>query len=151
MSHPLAPAPWTTKGEMYWLLTSLPKPLSPSIYNPLESRSTGDYKGGFAYIQIIRYTETPVGPYDELMILPGDFEVPESAKGTELKGKKKLRITRIYVSQKDTIYNGTPPPLPHTLFCLFSVFFREEELEYPQASRSLLFLGSCNTSWFLSA
>jgi hypothetical protein len=40
------------------------------------------------------------GPYDELMLVPGAFDVPG-------KNKKRLRMTRIYVSQKDTMYNGT--------------------------------------------
>ena len=105
-TYPSAPAPWTTKGEMYWLLTSIRTPLSPSIYSPLEAQSlspqVNDYKGGWAYIQIIRYTSTPVGPYDELMILPGDFFVP----GGKHEGKSKLRVSRIYVSQKETTWNG---------------------------------------------
>ena len=39
------------------------------------------------------------GPYDELVLLPGKFSGPQ-------KGQKNLRITRIYVSQADTCYNG---------------------------------------------
>lgn len=50
-------------------------------------------------LQLIRYSETPVGPYDEMVLLPGDFGVP-GGKG------QNMRITRIYVSQKDTCYNG---------------------------------------------
>ncbi|KAF2664943.1 hypothetical protein BT63DRAFT_80795 [Microthyrium microscopicum] len=48
---------------------------------------------------IVRYADTPCGPYDEMMLIPGAFDVPS-------KNKKRLRITRIYVSQKDTMYNG---------------------------------------------
>jgi len=50
-------------------------------------------------LQIIRYTETPVGPYDEMALMPGDFVTPK-------KTKQSMRITRIYVSQIDTCYNG---------------------------------------------
>ena len=39
------------------------------------------------------------GAYDEMAILPGYFHVP----GT---GKDHIRITRIYVSQKETTFNG---------------------------------------------
>ena len=80
-------------------------------------------------VQIVRYTETPVGPYDELVIMPGDFEVPVlsggggggQGEGGKKKVKKNTRITGIWVSQKDTCWNGgsfflplyrpVPPPL----------------------------------------
>lgn len=65
-------------------------------------------------VQLVRYTETPVGPYDELVIMPGDFEVPVlsggggggEGKGGKKKVKKNTRITGIWVSQKDTCWNG---------------------------------------------
>lgn len=79
-------------------------------------------------VQIVRYSETPVGPYDELVIMPGDFEVPVlnvsgggEGNGGKKKVKKNTRITGIWVSQKDTCWNGGPfnlllyPPAPPTL------------------------------------
>lgn len=60
-------------------------------------------------VQIVRYTETPVGPYDELVFLPGDFDVPVlngSGEGGKKEVKKNTRITGIWVSQKDTCWNG---------------------------------------------
>lgn len=64
-------------------------------------------------MQIVRYSETPVGPYDELVIMPGDFEVPVlnggdsgGGSGGKKKVKKNSRITGIWVSQKDTCWNG---------------------------------------------
>ena len=54
-------------------------------------------------IQIVRYTDTPVGPYDELVLIPGNFLAP----GGKDKGKARMRISRIYVSQTKTCYNGT--------------------------------------------
>lgn len=88
-------------------------------------------------VQIVRYTETPVGTYDELVIMPGDFEVPVlsggsggEGEGGKKKVKKNTRITGIWVSQKDTCWNGgsffafipsCPPPL-------FSFAWREEGL-----------------------
>ena len=53
-------------------------------------------------IQIVRYSDTPVGPYDELLIIPGSYTVP----GGTQKGKTQLRATRFYVSQRETTYNG---------------------------------------------
>jgi len=54
-------------------------------------------------IQIVRYTETPVGPYDELLVIPGNFEV----HGGSQKGTSRMRIARMYVSQRETTFNGT--------------------------------------------
>lgn len=48
----------------------------------------------------------PVGPYDELMLIPGNFTVPQPADGPPKIPKKALRIARIYVSQRTTTYNG---------------------------------------------
>ena len=52
--------------------------------------------------QIIRYSETPVGPYDELAILPGAF----SGVGRDGGKKRDSRITGIWVSSKETLING---------------------------------------------
>jgi hypothetical protein len=102
----LEPAPWTCKCTAYvctfWRSPS--EGLPDEVYDPLEASSPGfnsgdeNYLGGLCLVQIIRYTSTPVGPYDELAILPGFFQ-----KG---KGTKHARISRIYVSQMDTCYNG---------------------------------------------
>lgn len=87
---------------MLWLRSPLPK----GIYDELEtsepSSSTQGFKGSLGMIQIVRYSDTPVGSYDELLIIPGTFETP----GGSQKGKPRLRITRIYVSGRDTCYNG---------------------------------------------
>lgn len=48
-----------------------------------------------------RYHDTPVGTYDELLIVPGKFEVGEAGKEKEM-----LRVTRIYVSGRGTLWNG---------------------------------------------
>lgn len=100
------PAPWTCKCETYWLFLWLPHALPPGIYDPLDaptSNTTSDeFKGGLGMIQVVRYLDTPAGPYDELLIIPGNYGVP----GGLQKGKSRLRISRIYVSQKQTCYSG---------------------------------------------
>ncbi|KAI9677714.1 MAG: hypothetical protein M1829_002486 [Trizodia sp. TS-e1964] len=112
MSSPeftLAPAPWTCKCETYWLPFWSSSTLPADAYAPLEASSAafsspalaGSFHGGLGMMQIVRYSDTPVGPYDELLLLPGAFSVP----GTSPE-KKHNRVTRIYVSQKATTYNG---------------------------------------------
>jgi hypothetical protein len=112
---PLAPAPWQCKADTYWLLYYHTGPLPEDVYAPLEGDTptfsspsrAGEFKGGWAMIQIVRYQETPVGSYNELILVPGAFGVPKNEQGRD-RGTKKatLRITRIYVDQKETTYNG---------------------------------------------
>ncbi|KAI8635450.1 hypothetical protein F5Y19DRAFT_407830 [Xylariaceae sp. FL1651] len=81
-------------------------------YSPLERDSvyaspaaSGEHQGGISQFQVIRYTESPVGPYDELIVCPGYFKY-EKEEGGRRKTKKNARISRIYVSQKYTCWNG---------------------------------------------
>jgi len=82
------------------------KYLPSAAFDSLEENSqwtdptvTGEYKGGLTNIMIVRYADTPVGPYDELIWGAGKFHAPPA-------GKDASRITRIYVSSKDSVYNG---------------------------------------------
>ena len=45
-----------------------------------------------------------IGPYDELLWAPGVFQDPRHDKPV-----KRYRITRIYVSSLDSVYNGANP------------------------------------------
>ena len=112
-SLPLAPPPWTCKATFYALSfyhsasSTLPLDI---VYDPLElhaasfssEKETGKYTGGLGFAQIVRYSETPVGSYDELAILPGFF----SSLGPDGKKRKASRITGIWVSQEATLMNG---------------------------------------------
>ena len=107
------PGPWKLKGDAHVFFTysndSDVNSLSKSfLYEPLEATSEfseGRFVGGLAAAYIIRYHESPVGPYDELIIIPGSFESERNVVGKIVK-ERKLRITRIYVSTKATCYNG---------------------------------------------
>ncbi|KAI9805903.1 MAG: hypothetical protein M1825_000517 [Sarcosagium campestre] len=105
-----SPPPWTCKCSSYWLPFYSTSPSLPeNAYSPLEAaypgfsaeNEAGAFRGGLGMVQLVRYSDTPAGAYDELLVIPGAFDVP----GT---GSKNSRITRIYVSQNDTLYNGTP-------------------------------------------
>lgn len=114
MSNPIppqdihhAPSPWLDLPVQtfilpFWSSSTLlddayaPLEASSSFANP---NSSGAFKGGLGMIQIVRYRDTPVGPYDELILVPGFFEAPE-------RRKTMVRCTRIYVSQKQTCWNG---------------------------------------------
>ncbi|TDZ22920.1 hypothetical protein Cob_v004410 [Colletotrichum orbiculare MAFF 240422] len=105
------PAPWTLKGTVY-SITLLPHSadLPTKAFPPLERQNTlalqGEFLGRLGMIQVIRYTESPVGPYDELLVVPGFFKynrTNEAGRGVE---KENVRVSRIYVSQKYTCWNG---------------------------------------------
>lgn len=113
------PPPWDLKCTIYILpfytTASTARNLPAKAFHPLEAASAfaspefGVPVGGLSMVQLIRYTDTPVGPYDEMILAPGYFEYPlaDDAKRTGKKATgKSLRITRIYVSQEKTAWNG---------------------------------------------
>lgn len=120
-----APAPWTCTGQVYSIFfytrpghrTQVAEELIPAVaFSPLERESyfasaeAGRFCGGLGGFMVIRYTETPVGPYDELLVIPGDYSYYSSSwvgkEGRQAVERKSPRITRIYVSQRDTLFNG---------------------------------------------
>lgn len=83
------------------------------LYSRLEASSpfsNNKLAGGLGMVQVLRYTETPVGPYDEIVVLPGNLEYEIEIEGKDGKKKvekrKNLRVTRTYVSQERTCFNG---------------------------------------------
>lgn len=58
----------------------------------------GEFIGGPGLVQIVSYSESPVGPYDELIYVPGRWKYKD--------GTVAHRITRIYVSTKESTENG---------------------------------------------
>ncbi|OAA37886.1 hypothetical protein NOR_06963 [Metarhizium rileyi] len=117
-SIPAVPPPWHLTGDVYlfswWASSTLPD----HAYSPLEAQSSfaaptsGQPVGGLAMIQILRYKDSPVGPYDEMLVVPGSFDWPRDvgagagAAAARRAGNPNPRISRIYVSQKHSCYNG---------------------------------------------
>jgi len=95
-----APAPWFLKGECYtFLCNGLDQAAHlPNGGDDSESDERGTYLGGPAGFMLVRYSSSPVGPYDELMYIPGRYKGPNKAKG--------FQITRIYVSSEASTLNG---------------------------------------------
>jgi hypothetical protein len=114
---PPAPGPWALKAKLYLFATVL-KPvhredpilqgLPPGSYNPSETihpsalapiNGAPQWKGGLTGVVIVRYEESPVGPYDELIMTCDGFANPHE-KGTS------GRLTNIYVSSRQSVWNG---------------------------------------------
>lgn len=58
----------------------------------------GEFIGGQGLVQLVSYSESPVGPYDELIYVPGRWKYEHNDPA--------FRITRIYVSTKESTENG---------------------------------------------
>jgi len=100
----VAPAPWKLKGRSWAFLVS---PLSStssfpagwsSAFQADALSSGGEFIGGLGIVQIVSYSESPIGPYDELIYVPGRWKYSD--------GTKAFRITQIYVSTKESTMNG---------------------------------------------
>ncbi|KAL7898639.1 hypothetical protein HDV63DRAFT_358160 [Trichoderma sp. SZMC 28014] len=111
----LAPQ-WHLRGDIYtfsfWTSQKAASSLPEHAYSPLEgvtSFADETYSrpvGGLSMIQILSYRDSPIGPYDEMLVAPGSFEWER----TETDGKKTRgcnpKITRIYVSTPNSCFNG---------------------------------------------
>ena len=88
------PAPWTLLGEGIILLFRFKKSWVDQAAN-LPEYLQQKFRGGFGYVMLVDYQESPVGPYKELLFIPGKF------------GEEKLQsITTIFVDSDASTLNG---------------------------------------------
>lgn len=96
ISYQISPAPWQLKGEGYLMLYRfsndfltkegfIDKGLMPFLWMNL------------GLVMLVNYHQSPVGPYGELLFIPGMFHY---------KGKYYWHISKIYVSSNDSVMNG---------------------------------------------
>ncbi|HEY6879688.1 MAG TPA: acetoacetate decarboxylase family protein [Polyangiales bacterium] len=95
-SNVVAPAPWQLRAEAYAFLVGLPLPRGRAeLFVP--SELTEARFGPWGVVAFIEYSESDVGPYYELLFIPGSFRF----------GKRWLpSITKIYVSSRASVDNG---------------------------------------------
>lgn len=91
----IVPPPWNLKGRGFIIV--LNEPLSNVAMglfpNPFQKKSFLS----FPMIMLVDYKETPVGPYWELLYIPGRFVLGGGAFWT---------ISRIFVSTEESVFNG---------------------------------------------
>ncbi|KAJ3570145.1 hypothetical protein NP233_g4606 [Leucocoprinus birnbaumii] len=98
------PAPWRLKAKSWmFVLSGLDTKASfpAGFAAPYEAEvmaEGGEFIGGMGLIQLVSYSESPVGPYDELIYAPGRWKYQNNDTA--------FRITRIYVSTKESTENG---------------------------------------------
>lgn len=56
-----------------------------------------NFSGGLGYVMLVNYTESPVGPYKELLVIPGKCKTPHGSKQT---------ISKIYVDSEASLNSG---------------------------------------------
>ncbi|SFA87651.1 hypothetical protein [Algoriphagus aquimarinus] len=89
-----APAPWELQGEGILVIYKFSKNWVQAHGN-LPEHLKGEFKGGLGYLMLVNYHTSPVGPYKELLFIPGKFT-----------RYNKQTITKIYVSTEVSTQNG---------------------------------------------
>lgn len=91
-----APAPWTLNGQCSYLFLHGTRPVFEEFNENSDSLRT-PHAGGRGGVLVVRYTDSPVGPYDELILFPGCYKYGDQTY---------YRITQIYVSSIESVVNG---------------------------------------------
>ncbi|KAL7415117.1 hypothetical protein BDY24DRAFT_440065 [Mrakia frigida] len=102
--------PWILKGQLWTFPPLFGKgklDLPAGTYPEGDELHVSDkekFAGGLGMLMLVRYSETPVGPYDELVYIPGNFTSPSFPSSS--KSLRSLRITGIYVSTQASVDAG---------------------------------------------
>jgi hypothetical protein len=91
-----APPPWTLRGDAWVLLLRPEVVRREPPHLPAEVRARR--LRGPSIVMFVDYAESPVGPYRELLYIPGRFDFGA--------GLRAWSITRILVSTRESVVNG---------------------------------------------
>lgn len=91
-----APAPWQLKGSGYLLAIKLPKAFLDE-HSFIAEDLKASRRGQLAYVMFVDYQSSDVGPYHELLYIPGSLQFSSG---------RHLSISRIYVSTQASVSNG---------------------------------------------
>jgi hypothetical protein len=90
------PAPWGLKGRGFILMYRFPEEfVRESCFLPEEWKILK--WSGHGLVMLVDYQDSPVGPYHELLIIPGKANIG---------GKRVHSISKIYVDSFDSMYDG---------------------------------------------
>lgn len=92
----IAPAPWKLKGNGLVLLYLFPKGFITDFGFMTNFQHQG-YRAGMGAVMLMNYTESNVGPYQELLFLPGFFKIGN---------KWGFSVSKIYVSTGESACSG---------------------------------------------
>lgn len=91
-----APAPWQLRGQGYIFAVLLPDEVVRE-QSAMPASIAASRRGRVAYAMFVDYAESDVGPYHELLFIPGSFDFGDGRRPS---------ITRIYVSSQESVVNG---------------------------------------------
>lgn len=92
----IAPAPWHLTGSAFIMVYHFPRAFLRQ-YGFLAPYQKPSLKGWVGAVIMADYQNTPVGPYKELLFVPGFFK---------LHGKLRFSVSKAYVSTYDSVWNG---------------------------------------------
>ncbi|MFD2200287.1 acetoacetate decarboxylase family protein [Shivajiella indica] len=90
----LFPPPWKLKGEGIIIVFRFHKKWVEEN-GLLNENQKSNYNGGLGYVMLVNYRDSPVGPYKELLFIPGKFK-PNNFQS----------ITKIFVDSDASTENG---------------------------------------------
>jgi hypothetical protein len=92
----IAPAPWTLTGNGMILLYRFSKKwIEKNGF--LADYQQDSFRGFLGSVMLVDYHTSPVGPYRELLFIPGHFKMA---------GISTFSISKIYVSSQESVWNG---------------------------------------------
>ena len=92
----VAPPPWTLTGEGIVLLYHFPEDFNRD-HGFMEEYQQNGYKGWIGAVMLVEYKTADVGPYFELLYIPGIFSIG---------GKLSFSVSKIFVSTYESAWNG---------------------------------------------
>lgn len=90
------PPPWTLRGDGYMIFYRFSKDFVEK-HGWAPPGLEGRFAGGFGAVMLVNYRESPVGPYRELLFIPGKFRTPQG---------RRYSITRILVDSDASTRSG---------------------------------------------
>lgn len=93
-----APAPWTLQGQGYITLLRFRDGGAEQDRFLPDALSGQRGRSPYAWMMFVDYRNSAVGPYHELLFIPGNFPFAD--------GRRHLSISRIFVSSMDSVVNG---------------------------------------------
>lgn len=92
----IAPAPWSLTGRAFVLIYHFSKAFCQK-YGFLNAYQARSLKGFVGAVMLVDYTSSEIGPYQELLFMPGLCGI---------NGRLTFSISKIYVSTYDSVWNG---------------------------------------------
>ncbi|SDD83600.1 Acetoacetate decarboxylase (ADC) [Algoriphagus faecimaris] len=89
-----APAPWDLEGQGIILVYKFPKKWVEEC-TLIPDYKRNEFKRGLGFLMLVNYSKSPIGPYRELLLIPGKFGE-----------NKKQSITSIFVDSLASTQNG---------------------------------------------